>query len=303
MTLIRHGAIALALFLSVFPATSATARAADNDGVVLRFAALGDAEPKPEPRFPHMDAVVDDVNRLAETVDLDFVIGVGDIAHKGTRIQYENATSVLRELRLPFYPIMGNEEHGSSVERYLEYANRWGAGKAELRDPSYVVETDHVALVFASPDVGRDFEDRGIEWMLAQLRQLQPKPVLLIVHGAQVGAYPENPDKGITHERFAEIIEQPNLAAIISGDLHMDMERVEHSKQIDAVHYLHIPALERTKIPDDTRHIAMFRVFTVHADGEVLVETYAAGVTEPLRRHDYRFTINRPTAPVASAIR
>ncbi|MEA3643928.1 MAG: hypothetical protein VBE63_28965, partial [Lamprobacter sp.] len=271
--------------------------------VVLRFAALGDAEPKPEPQFPHMAAVVDDVNRLAQTSRMDFVIGVGDIAHKGTRIQYENATSVLQALQPPFYPIMGNEEHGSTVKRFLRYANRWGGEKAGITDASYVVETDQVALVFASPDFDRDFKDRGIDWMLAQIRRLQPKPVLLVVHGAQVGVYPENPDKGITHERFAEVTGQPNLAAIISGDLHMDMDRVEHSKQIDGVHYLHIPALERTKIPDESRHTAMFRVFTVHADGEALVQTYEAGVAEPLRRHDYRFSITPATGPAAAAIR
>ncbi len=290
MKQIRSGALVLILLLGVALATPA-AFAADSEAVVLRFAALGDAEPKPDPRFPHMAAAVDQVNRLAETVDLDFVIGVGDIAHKGTRIQYENATAVLEALKLPFYPIMGNEEHGSTVARYLVYANRWGAEKGELQDPSYVVETERVALVFASPDFGRDFRDSGIEWILDQLERLQPKPVLLIVHGAQTGAYPEKPDKGITHARFAEVIGQPNLAAVISGDLHMDMDRVNHSKAIDAVHYLHIPALERTKIPDETRHSAMFRVFTVHADGEVLVETYEVGIAEPLERHDYRFRL------------
>lgn len=290
MTRIQSGAIALTLLLGLALAIPA-AFSADSKDVVLRFVALGDAEPKPEPRFPHMAAAVADVNSLAQAMDVDFVIGVGDIAHKGTRIQYENATEVLQALNLPFYPIMGNEEHGSTVARYLAYANRWGAEKAEMREPSYVVETDSVALVFASPDVGRDFEDSGIEWMLEQIEQLAPRPVLLIVHGAQTGAYPENPDKGITHPRFAEVIGQPNLAAVISGDLHMDMERVNHSKSIGAVHYLHIPALERTKIPDETRHTAMFRVFTVHADGEVRVETYEVGVAEPLERHDYRFNL------------
>ena len=52
---------------------------------------------------------------MAESMQIDFVVGVGDIAHKGTVIQYENATTVLESLKLPFYPIMGNEEHGSTV--------------------------------------------------------------------------------------------------------------------------------------------------------------------------------------------
>ncbi len=291
MNIIRN-IIAIAIAVLCLPLASHGTAASNNDReVVLRFAVLGDAEPKPKPEFPNLATAIDDLNRLAATQALDFVVGVGDIPHKGTLIQYENSTRVLAELDLPFYPIMGNEEHGSTVERYLEYANRWGQEKPAIREPSYVLERDAVALVFASPDFGRDFNDQGIQWMLTQIRQLHPKPVLLIVHGAQTGVYPESADKGIAHAGFAEVIAQPNLAAVISGDLHMDMDRVEHSKQIDGVHYLHIPALERTKIPDESNHTPMFRVFTLLADGQVQVETYQVGVTEPLARHAYYFTI------------
>lgn len=279
------------LVIAMTVAACAASEVETRSEVLLRFAVLGDAEPKPEPRFPGMAAAVDDVNALAEASRLDFVIGVGDIAHKGTQVQYENATSVLRRLELPFYPIMGNEEHGSTVDRYLEYANRWGREKRDITEPSYIVETDAVALVMASPDFGRDFNDEGIEWILDRLEQLSPKPVFLVVHGAQAGVYPENPDKGVTHDRFDEVIRQPNLAAVISGDLHMDMERTTHSKEIEGVHYLHVPPLERTKIPDESRHVPMFRVVTLHAGGEVLVQTYQVGVAEPLERHDYRFAI------------
>lgn len=292
MKIIRNITTAFAL-LCLSLAGHAAASKEQPAEVLLRFAVLGDAEPKPEPQFPHMAAAVADVNQLATTLPLDFVVGVGDIAHKGTLIQYQNATAVLEQLELPFYPIMGNEEHGDTVERYLEFANRWGKEKPELEQPSYVLERDPVALVFASPDFGRDFNDQGIEWMLTQVQELYPKPVLLIVHGAQTGVYPENADKGIHHEGFAEVIAQPNLAAVISGDLHMDMDRVEHSRQIDAVHYLHIPALERTKIPDESSHTPMFRVFTLMADSQMQVDTYEVGVAEPLARHAYQFKLPR----------
>lgn len=295
--------VSLALLLSALlvacsPAdttkTSQTpAAASTTENVVLRFAVLGDAEPKPEPQFPHLAAAVADVNWLATQTKLDFVVGVGDIAHKGTLVQYDNATPVLQQLTLPFYPIMGNEEHGSTVERFMQYANSWNAGKITLDAPSYVLEFDTVALVFASPDHGRDFNDSGIAWMLNQLKQLQPKPVLLIVHGAQTGVYPENPDKGIEHPGFAGVIAQPNLAAVISGDLHMDMNRTLHSKQIGQVHYLHIPALERTKIPDESQHTAMFRVFSLSNTGLVQVDTYQTGNVTPLAQHSYSFNLPR----------
>ncbi|MBZ9612893.1 metallophosphoesterase family protein [Rheinheimera maricola] len=267
--------------------------AAATENVVLRFAVLGDAEPKPEPQFPNMAAAVADINRLATQTKLDFIIGVGDIAHKGTLVQYDNATPVLQQLTLPFYPIMGNEEHGSTVERFMQYANSWNNGKITLDSPSYVLEFDTVALVLASPDHGRDFNDNGISWMLNQLKQLQPKPVLLIVHGAQAGVYPENAEKGIHHPGFADVIAQPNLAAVISGDLHMDMNRVQHSKQLGEVHYLHIPALERTKIPDETQHSAMFRVFSLSSDGLMQVDTYQTGNATALARHAYQFSITQ----------
>src|SRR5690606_12593724 len=261
---------------------------------VLRFAILGDAEPKPKAEFPGLAAAVGHVNHLTDTLDLDFVIGVGDIAHKGTELQYEAVTPVLQRLTLPFYPIMGNEEHGSSVERYLEYAQRWNQGKAEIAGPRYVMEVEQVALVMASPDEGRDFHDEGVAWVKQQIQQLHPKPVLLVVHGAPAGTFPERADKGIHHPGFAEVSAQANLIAMISGDLHMDLERTEHSKQIDGVHHLHIPALERTKIPDENHHVPMFRVLTVMDDDQVLVDTYQVGLDGPLERHDYRFSLKRP---------
>uniref|UniRef100_A0A486XSP7 Ser/Thr protein phosphatase family protein, calcineurin-like superfamily n=1 Tax=Rheinheimera sp. BAL341 TaxID=1708203 RepID=A0A486XSP7_9GAMM len=287
-------ALLLSLLLSACSPNNAASIAAQQgaNDVLLRFAVLGDAEPKPEAAFPNMAAAVADINQLAAQQQLDFVIGVGDIAHKGTLVQYENATPVLQQLSLPFYPIMGNEEHGSSVERFMQFANLWNQGKITLDAPSYVLEFDTVALVFASPDHGSDFNDSGINWMLKQLKQLAPKPVLLVVHGAQAGAYPENADKGIHHPGFAEVIAQPNLAAVISGDLHMDMDRSTHSKQLGKVHYLHIPALERTKIPDETQHTAMFRVFSLYDNGQVKVDTYQTANATPLERHAYQFSLN-----------
>jgi 3',5'-cyclic-AMP phosphodiesterase len=248
------------------------------DSTSIRIAFLGDAEPKPLAEFPHMAAAVEHINSLEETMNIDFVIGVGDIAHKGTEIQYEAATEVLQNLSLPFYPIMGNEEHGSSVERYLYYAEKWNS---ELEATRYTKEFDQVAFVFASPDHGRDFDDNGATWILEQIKRLAPKPVMLVVHGAQTGVYPENSDKGIHNELFREqVVSQPNLAAVISGDLHMDMDRVNHSKKIDHVHYLHIPALERTKIPDETNHTPMIRIMTITYDSLVHIDTYEVG--EPL---------------------
>ncbi len=286
----RAGVMATISALSLL-AACITPASTPRDDVVLRFAVLGDAEPKPRAEFPNMAAAVADVNTLAAREGLDFVVGVGDIAHKGTLIQYEAATPVLKALSPAFFPIMGNEEFNETEERFLEFANRWNEGKAAFASRRYVQDRGPVVMVYASPDFGRDFNDDGIDWVLAQLRAASPKPVFLVVHGAQTGVFPENAEKGIANPRFAEVVAQPNLAAVISGDLHMDMDRVDHSKQIGGVHYLHIPALERTKIPDETRHTPMFRVFSVTSSGEVRVDTYRVGLATPLEEHVYSFSL------------
>ncbi len=264
------------------------AMAIAHEDIAIRFAVLGDAEPKPCALFPGVEAAVRDVNALAAAGRIDFVLGVGDLAHKGTEIQYENVTPALVSLTRPFYPIMGNEEHGDTVARYLEFAAQWNP---EVTQTRYTLERGPVTLVMASPDFSRQFNDESIDWMLAQVRAAAPRPVFLVVHGAQMDVYQEAPDKGVENPRFLEIVAEPNLAAVISGDLHMDMDRVVHSREIDNVHYLHIPGLERTKIPDETSHKPMFRVFTVSKRGQVLVETYETGSAEPLARHDYGFQL------------
>jgi 3',5'-cyclic-AMP phosphodiesterase len=78
---------------------------------------------------------------------------------------------------------------------------------------------------------------------------------------------------------------------VISGDLHMDMDRVNHSKKLGNVHYLHIPALERTKIPDETNHTPMFRVMTISKNGHVTIDTYAVGDAAPRKEHAYSFML------------
>jgi len=287
-TRLRH--LSRALFISI-GLTLLPLSGQAGDKPLLAFAILGDGEPKPLAEFPHTQAAVEQVNAMAESHHLDFVASIGDIPHKGTVIQYEAATRVLTQLTLPFYTIMGNEEHGSTVERYLEYLAKWNAGKTDLIKTKYVLEYDELALVFASADIGRDFDDAGVLWIVEQLKRLKDKPVFLFAHAAQAGAYPENPDKGVQHPGFAEVLAQKNLVAIISGDLHMDMDRVNHSKQVDDTHYLHIPALERTKIPDESNHTPMFRTVTVAADRSVRVDTYQVGVSAPLERHAYRFQL------------
>lgn len=282
--------LSTALLLSVIINTGCSTE--PDNTKALSFVVLGDAEPKPVAEFPHMAAAVADINQLIPSLDLEFALGVGDIAHKGTMLQYDQSTPVLQALNLPFYPIMGNEEHGSTTERFLSFANLWNQGKTTIDSTRYTLEFDSVALVLASPDFSRDFNDDGIAWLKKEVARLAPKPVMLVVHGAQQGVFKENADKGISHPGFVtDVVSQPNVRAVISGDLHMDMPRVNHSLELNGVHYVHIPALERTKIPDESHHQAMYRVFSVMQDGTVVVDTYQTGNLEPLADYQYRFRL------------
>lgn len=259
------------------------------DAHLLRIAFIGDGEPKPCAEFPYTDSAVEHINQLNANDAVNFAIGIGDIAHKGTEIQYEEATEVLQKLTVPFYPIMGNEEHGSTVERYMEFAKQWNE---DLNSPNNVLNHDKVAFVLASPDFGRDFNNKGASKIAKQIKKLAPKPVILIVHSAQKGVYEERADKGIDNAVFkSNVLSQPNLVAVVSGDLHMDMDRSKHSKKIGNIHYLHIPALERTKIPDETIHNPMIRIMTINKSGKVEVESFKPGNFKPEERHQYSFDL------------
>lgn len=248
-----------------------------SDTPVLRFAVIGDAEPKPRAEFPNLRAAVDRINALAPRLGLQFVAGIGDIPHKATQIQYDAATAELSRLELPFYPIMGNEEFNGTQEQFLHYANLWNSGSTSIPDIRYVVDTPRMALIFASPDRdGREFTDAGVRWIAARIEELAPKPVMLFVHGAQVGVFREGGDKGTAHPDFPQLAEAGQLRAIFSGDLHMDLDRVRGIRRVDGVHHVHIPALERTKIPDKCAHTPWFRIVSVYPNGLIQVQTINA---------------------------
>jgi 3',5'-cyclic-AMP phosphodiesterase len=52
------------------------------------------------------------------------------------------------------------------------------------------------------------------------------------------------------------------------------------------------PALERTKIPDETNHTPMIRVMTIAKDGKVTFDTYDLGNPDPRKQHTYSFSLS-----------
>lgn len=262
----------------------------DEKAPVLVFAVIGDAEPKPEPEFPGLQATVTTLNSLAGSRSVEFVFGVGDLAHKATDIQYQNLTKVLSDLELPFYPIMGNEEFHGTPEQFLEHANQWGNAQKPLDATRYVNDHHGFRFISATPDLnGREFTDQGIEWIDQQLNHQPSQPKFLFVHGAQVGIFPEGGDKGTANPNFQTLAEHEKLAVIFSGDLHMDIHRVDGIVEQLGVLHVHVPALERTKIPDESFHHPYFLLVTLYDDGLGVIETMDANTGQTLPRYTHQF--------------
>lgn len=262
----------------------------DDSHPVLTFAVIGDAEPKPKAEFPGVSAAVETLNNLAEPRNIEFVFGVGDLPHKATDIQYKNLTAVLETLRLPFYPIMGNEEFNGSKEKFLSHAQYWGSNTQPIDAIRYTIEHPVATFVSASPDLdGREFTDEGVTWIKEQFEAKPNQPKFLFVHGAQVGIFPEGGDKGTAHPEFPTLAEHDSLALIFSGDLHMDILRVDGIVEDQGIHHVHIPALERTKIPDESFHHPYFRLVTLYNDGLGVIETIDAITGQTLPRFTQRF--------------
>jgi 3',5'-cyclic-AMP phosphodiesterase len=59
------------------------------------------------------------------------------------------------------------------------------------------------------------FNDTGVVWINEQVKKMHSKPVVLIVHGAQIGVYPEREDKGIANPTFESVIANKNLVAVV----------------------------------------------------------------------------------------
>lgn len=262
----------------------------NNHEPVLTFAVIGDAEPKPLAEFPGLAATVNTLNNLSETRNIEFVFGVGDLAHKATDIQYENLTVVLKELEFPFYPIMGNEEFHAPAEKFLRYAQHWGNADKPIESTRYVIEHPVANFILSSSMLdGREFTDEEVSWISQQLENASDRPNFVFVHGAQVGIFPEGEEKGTANPKFAQLKNHTSLAAIFSGDLHMDVHRVNSIVDYEGITHVHIPGLERTKRPDESFHHPYFRLVSLYADGLAVIETLDAHTGQTLPRESHRF--------------
>lgn len=235
----------------------------------VRFAVLGDVEPKPDPVFPHFQKTIDAINKLHAVTPLDFVASIGDITHRGTVAQYDEATRLIRRLEAPLLGIMGNEEVRGGRERFLDYAARWNNPGLH-----FTKEFGPYACVFATASVnGVRFNDEDLGWLAAEMGPRSGQRIALFTHAPAPGAFPVENGRAIPNERFVDILRSPGLRLHFSGHTHMDPDAVPtHVCDERGVHHIHAPGIERTKIGN--AHVPRFRVVLMEADGTVDIQTF-----------------------------
>ncbi|RQH02675.1 metallophosphoesterase family protein [Natrarchaeobius oligotrophus] len=261
---------------------------------VTRVPIVGDLEPKPDPVFDNFEKAVDAINRIDGDRPVDFVAGIGDVAHEGKRVQYEAATEILQGLEAPFYPILGNEELEESTDRFFEYAESWNDDPSAIPDISYVKTVNDVLFVFATAtENGKDFDEQELEWIETQLKNHEELPAVLFVHAAPQNVFPEG--RTMLVDNFDRILSIPNVSAVFSGHSHMSVhETTTYARDDWGNHHVHIPGIERTKVGDE--HVPRFRLATIGSDGRVTVETYNVDEDRFEDEHEVSFDISSAPA-------
>jgi len=248
--------------------------AALNSNARVRFALLGDVEPKPDPVFTNLEKAVAAINEINKDSPLDFVASIGDIARNGTIEQYEAATILLTQLQVPLFGIMGNEEMAGGEERFLEYVAKWNGALATSPEVRFVKILGSYAFIFATAsNNGLGFSEQDLEWLTMQIKQNSQRAIILFTHAPAQDVFPEAQRRVIPNEEFNEILRNPNLHVQFSGHIHMDLDSiVTYIADKNGVHHVHAPAIERTKIGDS--HTPRIRVVTLDNNGTVDIQSY-----------------------------
>ena len=269
-------------------------------GPAIRFAIIGDVEPKPEPDFGNLHRVVDAINVLHDEVPFAFIAGTGDIAHRGTELQYRGASEALQRLPdIPVWPILGNEEYGSTEARFFEYVRLWNRGGEDINTPSYVRHAGGLRFVFATArQGGKELTDEEVEWIGSAVDgdgvgANGRTPAFLFTHQGAHGIFPDAVG-GRSMKRTElnkRILPRPNLMAVFSGHSHMNVDTCQtHVCDEFGVHHVHIPGIERTKVGGE--HIPRFRMVAIE-DSVMTIHTMnvAIGKLEP--QHTIRVSLRK----------
>ena len=257
------------------------------------FAVFGDMEPSPDPVFTGTLLATEAVAEVAAIAAMaDVVVGVGDIAHRGTDVQYATVAPMLQAMVVPFLAIPGNEE-AHDFDRFLAEARAWNVDPDTIPALHYVAPGACFTLVFATATVnGREVNDSDVDWILDRLNEIAARRAILVTHGSLAGVFGVGGVKGIEHPRFRdEVLKHPALALTVSGDLHLDVATYPGIAATDGVVHLHAPGLERTKHGD---HVPRMRTVSTACDGTIDVRTYDLQVASFLPHLAWTFRAGEP---------
>lgn len=266
--------------------------------VKLRFAVIGDVEPKPDPVFENFRRTVEIINELHRAAPIAFTAGIGDLAHGGKVEQYEAATQILKGLETPFYTIMGNEELSGGGERYFAYAAQWNDDPEEIPGHSFVKgfptgadAAPELLFLFATAQAGGiTYDEAEIAWIEGRLNQFPEAKAFLFTHAPMRGLFPEAGERTMKNDLFQRVVARPNVTAVFSGHTHMDLdEATSHVTDRYGVRHIHLPGVERTKV--GSRHTPRFRLVTIDESGDVIVETCNVLTGAFEARHALRFSL------------
>ena len=257
----------------------------------VRFAVIGDVEPKPDPVFDNFERCVRAINRLHSAGGAAFTAGIGDLVHAGKMEQYEVATRILRTLKTPFYPIVGNEELCEGAERFLSFAREWNADPGEIPGVSYTKEVGGVRFIFASAmDRGKTFTEAEVEWIMREVEREPARPVIVFTHAPMAGVFPDAGERTMKNALLDRVVAHERVRAVFSGHVHMDLDSTTtYVCDAHGVHHIHVPGVERTKV--GARHTPRFRWVTIDSGGGVLVRTYNVLEEAFEPGHEIRFSL------------
>lgn len=257
----------------------------------LRFAIIGDVEPKPDPVFAQLEDAVRCINAVHAQTPLDFVAGIGDIPHKGSVEQYENSTPILANLSLPLFGIMGNEEMAGGVERYVHYAAQWRKVTPAAIELRYVKECGNFTCIFMTASVdGVQFSDDDLQWLGEQVQQYAHTAILLFSHAPAKDIYKIDQKRAVQDERFAEILQHPSLRLHFTGHTHIDPDFAPtHVVDSHGLHHVHVPGITRTKVGD--KHTPRLRFVELQANGAVDIQTFNLQTQQFEETHRVRFNL------------
>lgn len=174
--------------------------------------------------LPMIQRAIAHLNQLNPRPDL--VVATGDLTHHGKQAEYEVLKSLLAELNMPLYLLLGNHDQRRSLQQVL--GDYIPVDRSTADSPiQYVVENYPVRLIMLDTVVaGEDggcLDEARLNWLEEQMAIAPTKPTFLFVHHPPFATgIPTMDCIGLAgSDRLAKLIARyPAIQRIAAGHLH-----------------------------------------------------------------------------------